>query len=152
MTAKQVNFPTQDWIDEYIDAWLEQHPTEKVEDFKALEDEASQVWWDREIEKGNPTPFDLSKEQEKASKDARMGIKSKEFVKRKEPVKRERKANEEKRALIELLCSALESAHHDEENPDVENISISNVEKSIDFTVGENSYSFTLTCHRKPKK
>lgn len=152
MTNKQVNFPTQDWIDEFIDAWLEQHPTEKVEDFSELEEEAKCKWWDMEVEKGNPTPYDLTKEQEKVSKEARMGAKSHEFVKRKEPVKRERKANTEKRALIELLCSALENAHHDEENPDVEQIAVSNIEKSIDFIVGENSYSITLTCHRKPKK
>lgn len=58
--------------------------------------------------------------------------------------KRERKPNEEKRMLIAFVGKALESA-------EVENIAVANAEREVTFRVGENEYSLTLTCHRKPK-
>jgi hypothetical protein len=69
--------------------------------------------------------------------------------------KRERKPNEEKRSLIEQIASAMESFHHmDEEEPasGVDLVEIVNPEREITFKIGENHYSLTLTCHRKPKK
>lgn len=69
--------------------------------------------------------------------------------------KRERKPNEEKRSLIEQIASAMESFHHmDEEIPasGVDLVEIVNPEREITFKIGENCYSVTLTCHRKPKK
>lgn len=69
--------------------------------------------------------------------------------------KRERKPNDEKRALIAEIASRLEDFHHmEEENlaAYVDSVEIVNVEREITFKVGENDYSLTLTCHRKPKK
>ena len=60
---KKINYPTDEWIDRWIDA----HPDTCITD-------AETAWWDTEISKGNPTPFDLSPEQEKAAKKARKGI------------------------------------------------------------------------------
>lgn len=69
--------------------------------------------------------------------------------------KRERKPNEEKRSLIEQIASAMESFHHMEEEipaSGVDLVEIVNPEREITFKIGENCYSLTLTCHRKPKK
>lgn len=58
--------------------------------------------------------------------------------------KRERKPNEEKRDIIEIFSETAKNSF--------ENVEIVNVERQIDFTIGENHYSLTITCHRKPKK
>ena len=58
--------------------------------------------------------------------------------------KRERKPNEEKRDIIEIFGETAKNSF--------ENVEIVNVERQIDFTIGENHYSLTITCHRKPKK
>jgi hypothetical protein len=56
---------------------------------------------------------------------------------------RERKVNPEKRDLIAALMA------HLAENPKVENLLVSKAEREISFSVGENTYALTLTCHRK---
>ena len=60
--------------------------------------------------------------------------------------KRERKPNEEKRAIIQNIYDAMET---DAMFADL--MEIVNPERQIDFKIGENHYSLTLTCHRKPK-
>ena len=65
--------------------------------------------------------------------------------------KRERKPNEEKRDLIAYVAHAMGECDHFDENF-AQTVEIVNVERQIDFKVGENHYSLTLTCHRKPKK
>ena len=71
-TVKQIQFPTTEWIDNWVDTYLDKHPNEKIDDFKALETKATDEWWDKQIDLGNPTPFDLTEEQEKESKKARQ--------------------------------------------------------------------------------
>lgn len=69
--------------------------------------------------------------------------------------KRERKPNEEKRGIIEALFYAMCDFHHAEEEcvaSHVEEVETVNPEREITFKIGENCYSLTLTCHRKPKK
>ena len=58
--------------------------------------------------------------------------------------KRERKPNDEKREIIEIFGETAKNSF--------DNVEIVNVERQIDFTIGENHYSLTITCHRKPKK
>lgn len=58
--------------------------------------------------------------------------------------KRERKPNDEKRDIIEIFGETAKNSF--------DNVEIVNVERQIDFTIGENHYSLTITCHRKPKK
>ena len=58
--------------------------------------------------------------------------------------KRERKPNAAKRDIIEIFGETAKNSF--------ENVEIVNVERQIDFTIGENHYSLTITCHRKPKK
>jgi hypothetical protein len=65
--------------------------------------------------------------------------------------KRERKANDEKRDLIAYVAHAMGECDHFDENF-AQTVEILNPEREITFKVGENCYSLTLTCHRKPKK
>lgn len=62
----------------------------------------------------------------------------------KERTKRERKPNMEKRDLIDIVKSALEEAGYE--------TNVSNVERTVEFSIGEQKYSFTLTAHRKSKE
>ena len=58
---------------------------------------------------------------------------------------RQRKANPTKGGIIAELATFLT------ENPDLscENVQITNKQGKVEFTVGENSFSFSLTQHRK---
>lgn len=58
-----------------------------------------------------------------------------------EKVKRERKPNPEKRELITLVAEALLERGY--------NATVTNVEKIIEFSIGEQRYSFSLIAHRK---
>lgn len=58
--------------------------------------------------------------------------------------KRERKPNMEKRDLIDIVKCALEEAGYAP--------IVSNVERTVEFSIGEQKYSFNLTAHRKPKE
>lgn len=133
---KKLNYPTQEWLDKWMDKWMDDNPEVKVSDFDALKEKAEGAWWDKEVEKGNPTPYDMTEAEAKASKAVRSGI---GHAPKKERKPRERKPNEEKRDLIAKLAELFP------------NCEIVNAEREISFTVGENAYSLTLTCHRKPK-
>ena len=106
---------------------------------------------DAAIDKGEKL-FELNAEQKKASKKARStGTKKRPTAYKFE--KRERKPNEDKRAIMNALMGAIESWHHDEENPvaNVTDFSLSNPERQIDFQFNGTNYSITLTAHRPPK-
>ena len=96
--------------------------------------------YDYAIEHGEKTEFDLTPEQEQASKKARM------TGTRKTPItftKRERKPNENKRNIINTLFDFMSR------NALFGNANISNIERQIDFTLDGKEYSLTLTEHRK---
>ena len=99
-----------------------------------IADEAEAVWdSDREIDKGKKQDFDLSKEQLKvAQKFAKTGT-------RKVPTAykfttRERKANPTKASIIAEIATFL---RENSENA-VENLEITNKERQIAFSIGEN--------------
>lgn len=99
--------------------------------------------YDYAIEHDEKTEFDLTPEQEKASKEMRStGTRKTTTYNFK---KRERKPNETKRKIIEFLFKVINAETL------FENATISNIERQIDFSVNEKSYSLTLTEHR-PKK
>ncbi|MDD4849005.1 MAG: hypothetical protein PHR53_09645 [Bacteroidales bacterium] len=120
-------------------------------------DEALDIWAeDNAIDRGEKTDFDLTPEQQKNVK---------QYIKAKKPPcysmenaakkRAPRKPNDEKRDIINKISGSMYSFHqYDEGTPAefVENIEIVNAEREITFTIGENEYSLTLTCHRKPKK
>ena len=116
---------------------------------KALDltrEEAIEMWMDdHDIDQGKAKDFDLDPEKQKVVKEmTKAGGKARA----KETKPRERKPNEEKRLIIsELLHFFVTNAQIGAENAE-----IVNVEREITFKIGENAYSLTLTCHRKPKK
>ena len=134
--AKKINYPSDEWIDRYIDA----HEGASIKD-------AEQVWWDNEIDHGNPTPFDLSEEQAENAKEVRRKM-AKAVNAYGKQTKRERKPNENKRTIIGWLKALFEGF---EMNGKISDLMISNEERSLDFTLDGKSYTLTLTEHR-PKK
>ena len=99
--------------------------------------------YDYAIEHDEKTEFDLTPEQEKASKEMRStGTRKTTTYNFK---KRERKPNDTKRKIIEFLFKVINAETL------FENATVSNIERQIDFSVNEKSYSLTLTEHR-PKK
>lgn len=133
--SKQIQYPTPEWIDEYMDKHADDNNGEGV----SMED-AEQAWWYKQVDLGNPTPDDLTPEQEKASKKARDS-KTHKKVERKP---RERKPNADKQEIIQTLDEALCDL--------VDNVTVSNKERTIDFEYNGVQYSINLIAHRPPKE
>ena len=105
------------------------------------------VMCDHEIDKGIPQEFDLDPEKEKMAK------KFANATTKKKPTaynfsQRERKANPTKAGIIAELADFLtnESANSCTE------VEITNKERQIAFTVGDQKYELTLVQKRAPKK
>lgn len=139
---QEIRYPTQEWLDGWIDKYLDNHPDEKVTDWDALREDAETEWWDNEADHDRPTPYDLTPEQEKASQEARKGARAVNAYGK--TVKRERKPNEDKREIIQTLDTALRNL--------VDNVTVSNIERQVDFEYNGTHYSVTLTAHRPAKK
>lgn len=65
--------------------------------------------------------------------------------KERKKVERKREPNEAKRAIISSLINAIN------EIEGVENAKITNIEKYIDFAIGDRTFTINLVEHRKPK-
>ena len=114
-------------------------------------EEVLEMWKaDGEIDSGKPQTFDLSPEKEKEAHKMAKGKKPPCYsLEKAKP--RERKPNDEKREIIKKL--AYDVGEWDTFGEEfTQTVNISNPEREITFKVGENEYSLTLTCHRKPKK
>lgn len=101
---------------------------------------------DHEIDRGIEQDFDLDKETEKmAKKYANATTKKKPTVY--EFTKRERKANPTKAGIIAELAKFLT------ENSEyaTENVEITNKERMIGFSIGDDKFEVTLVQKRKPK-
>lgn len=115
------------------------------------EEEALQVIADdKAIDRGERMAFDLPIELEKEAKKLANVTERK----RKAPTvynfdtsKKKRKENPTKSGIISEIAKFLEEKS---ENA-CENVKITNAERQISFTIGENSYEFTLVQKRKPK-
>lgn len=99
--------------------------------------------WDKVIDQGGRTPYDLDPQ---AEKEAKKFANSKE---RKKPVaydfkKRERKPNEVKGAVIAELAQYLTANSYN-------NVEIANKEREITFEIDGISFSLTLIQHRNKK-
>ena len=116
---------------------------------KALDltrEEAIEMWMDdHDIDQGKAKDFDLDPEKQKVVKEMTKAG-GKERAKETKP--RERKPNDEKRTIIQDLNDFLVNNCQNYIN----SVEIANIEREITFKIGENDYSLTLTCHRKPKK
>lgn len=104
--------------------------------------------YDEMIDKGLPVPFDLTPEQEKNAKKYTITSGAKKIVPKEEKKPKTRKENPTKASIIAELAEFLQKTS---ENA-CENVEITNKERQIAFTIGENSYELTLVQKRKPKK
>ena len=101
---------------------------------------------DHEIDRGIRQEFDLDEETEKmAKKYANATTKKKPTVY--EFTKRERKANPTKAGIISELAKFLEEASEYA----TENVEITNKERQISFSIGDDKFELTLVQKRKPK-
>lgn len=113
--------------------------------------EFAEASWIEEQEDADP---ELLKEMEKKAKDSgatKVKAKRAPNYSLEGQKKRERKPNEEKREIINFLAYSLGECDKFDENF-AETVETVNPERQIDFKIGENHYSLTITCHRKPKK
>ena len=143
MKKTEINYPTQEWLDNWIDKYIDKNPNEKITDFKALEEKATEEWWDNEIDHNRPTPFDLTPEQQKVAKEAtktgtRKTPTNYQFDKKKRP------KDAEKVEFLEKVCGFCSEI--------TENCEIVNAGQEISFKIGENEYSLKLVKHRKATK
>ena len=124
--------------------------TERLNRIKQVfpdEQEAQDILaYDKAVEAGEKTKYDLPPDKLKAAqKFAHAGT-------RKAPTaykftKRERKPNATKGGLIAELADFLEK----HSNFDISNVAITNKERQVAFTVGEDNFELTLVQKRKPK-
>ena len=97
---------------------------------------------DAKVDKGQKMAFDLTPEQEKNAKKARATGTKKPTAYNFE--NRKRKENPEKRKILEVLYELALNRW--------DNAELVNPERQVDFHIGGNHYSLTLTCHRPPKE
>ena len=115
---------------------------------KCTREEAEDVMkWDKVIDQGGRTPYDLDPEAEKMAK------KMANVRERKKPTvydfkQRERKANPTKGGIISELHKFLVEMSEFA----TENVEITNKERQIAFKIGEDAFELTLVQKRKPKK
>lgn len=100
---------------------------------------------DWRIDHGDRCEWEPTVEEEKAMRKATKVVG--ERKKSTTPVKRERKEDEVKQALIALLAAALGDG-----DLAVENVDITNKERMIAFSIGEDNFEVMLTKKRKAKK
>ena len=103
---------------------------------------------DKAVDRNEPLPWDMSKEEHKKA----MKYSNVDEHKKKEPTVynwntegKKPKANPTKEQIISAVAQFLT----DNEELACENVAITNKQGKIEFTFGENSFSFSLTQHRK---
>lgn len=128
--AKTLEYPTTEWLDALVDRT------------GCSLEEAEMAWWDKQVDKGNPTPWDLTPEQEKESRKANRPKTHKVVDPSGKAKTRERKPNEDKRFLVDCLRDTLQ---------EFDGCEVVNPERQVDFHLNGVHYSVTLTAHRPPK-
>ena len=106
------------------------------------EDAEKLIIYDKMVDQNKPTPYDLTKEQQKIAKNyTKSGTKTVKSAK----TEWKKAKDDEKSLIIEEIYTFLA------ENPSIlaQNVEKVNAERQISFKIGENSYSLTLTKHRK---
>lgn len=121
-----------------------QRVDELVEKFGMSIAEAKElIEYDKAVDKGQPTEYDLTKEQEK------QALKMANVKEHKKPMvlnlqKRERKADTTKEGVIQALYDFLVENGY-------EGCEITNKSKLIAFKIADDSYELNLIRKRKPK-
>jgi hypothetical protein len=100
--------------------------------------------YDKLVEQGKPTPYDLSPEEEKKLRKYRQADRKPTAYKFSQ---RERKPNATKEGLVVEIATFLA----ENSGFDTKNVEITNKNREITFTVGEDTFTWTLVQKRKPK-
>ncbi len=125
----------------------EEHVLRIMNGLQCTREEAEDVIkWDKVIDQGGRTPYDLDPKTEKMAK------KMANVKERKNPTnydfsKRERKANPTKGGIIAEIAQFLT----EKSKFATENVEITNKERMIVFKIGEDNFEITLIQKRKPK-
>ena len=96
---------------------------------------------DEKVDKGEPLPWDLTKE-EKANQKKALSTGTRV---QKEPTKRTKKDNPTKKSIIEEIVAMLNA------NDSYSEIIVVNDERQVAFTVGESKFELTLVQKREKK-
>lgn len=96
---------------------------------------------DEKVDRGEPLPWDLTKEQ-KANQKKAMSTGTRV---QKEPTKRTKKDNPTKKSIIEEIIAMLG------EDDRYTNVVVVNDERQVAFSVGEDNFEITLVQKRKKK-
>lgn len=111
------------------------------------QEEEELLAYDKAVDAGKKTEYDLSPEQEKiARKFAHTGTRKQPTAYKFTP--RQRKPNATKGGIIAELAEFLEK----NSQFSIENLQILNKERQIAFAIGADSFELTLVQKRKPKK
>jgi hypothetical protein len=100
--------------------------------------------YDKLVEQGKPTPYDLSPEEERKLRKYRQADRKPTAYKFSQ---RERKPNATKEGLVVEIATFLA----ENSSFDAKNVQITNKNREITFTVGEDTFTWTLVQKRKPK-
>lgn len=107
---------------------------------------------DKAVDRNEPLPWDMSKEEHKKAMKYANADEHKKPADKKTPTvynwNTEGKKRTENVTKVELIA-ALAQFLTDNENFSCENVAITNKQGKVEFTVGDNSFSFSLTQHRK---
>lgn len=124
----------------------EKEITAMMEKLHCSKEEAEDVIkWDKAIDHGERTPFDLDPEKEKAAKKFANSTTKKRppnYSLEGAKPRQTRKENPTKGGIIQYLYECL---------ADYENVAITNKERQIAFSANGNDYELTLVQKRKPK-
>lgn len=108
-----------------------------MEKLNISEEEATQLWEDDQAD------F-IGEEGEEMTQKAKQIRRYEQADKPRKTAQKEKKIDAEKQMLIQLIHSALMQGGYD--------VEITNEERTIDFLIGDNSYTVTLTKHRRKKE
>ena len=124
----------------------EKEITGMMEKLHCSREEAEDVIkWDKAIDHGERTPFDLDPEKEKAAKKFANSTTKKRppnYSLEGAKPRQTRKENPTKAAIIKYLSECLK---------DYDNVVITNKERQITFSTADENYELTLVQKRKPK-
>lgn len=107
---------------------------------------------DKAVDRNEPLPWDMSKEEHKKAMKYANADEHKKPTEKKSPTvynwNTDGKKRTENVTKVELIA-ALAQFLTDNENFSCENVAITNKQGKVEFTVNGNSFSFSLTQHRK---
>jgi hypothetical protein len=107
---------------------------------------------DKAVDRNEPLPWDMSKEEHKKAMKYANADEHKKPVEKKAPTNYNWDTTgkgTKKNVTKEQLVSALATYLTDNADLGCQNVSITNKQGKVEFTVGETSFSFSLTQHRK---